>query len=133
MPPRKNNRMIKPAIAILLLLAFAGYSAAVYTGGTEATVHWPAKKMQQSLRGKTIFQEYNCQSCHQLFGLGGYLGPDLTTAWSDKKRGPVYLKALLQSGGARMPNFGFSEAQIDDIITYLEYVDQTATPLRKQE
>ncbi|MGV3529397.1 MAG: c-type cytochrome [Flavisolibacter sp.] len=125
--------MIKPAIAILLLLAFAGYSAAVYTSGTESNVNWPAEKMQRSLRGKTLYQQYNCQSCHQIFGLGGYLGPDLTTAWSDTRRGPVYLKALLQSGGARMPNFDFSEVQINDIITYLEYVDQTATPLQKQE
>lgn len=125
--------MIKPAIAILLLLTYAGYTAVVYTKGTTSSVTWPQEKWQQAMRGKTIFQQYNCQSCHQIYGLGGYLGPDLTTAWSDKKRGPHYLKALLQSGGARMPNFHFGEAQTEDIITYLQYVDATAAPVKIQE
>ena len=34
--------------------------------------------------GKIVFQKYNCISCHQLYGLGGYLGPDLTNVISEK-------------------------------------------------
>lgn len=112
-------------IAVLLLLAYAGYSALVYTRGTElpkAASKWSA----QAAEGKRIFQQQNCTACHQLYGLGGYLGPDLTTAWSDRHRGPAYLRALLQSGGSRMPNFHFSEAEITALLAYLQSVDATA-------
>ena len=32
--------------------------------------------------GRIVWQKNNCQSCHQLYGLGGYLGPDLTNEMS---------------------------------------------------
>mgnify|MGYP006267647119 CR=1 FL=1 len=77
-------------------------------------------------KGKELYQQYNCQSCHQIFGLGGYLGPELTTIISDKTKGPAFAKIILQNGAVRMPNFHLKENEIDEIIDYLKYVDSNA-------
>ncbi|RYY87427.1 MAG: hypothetical protein EOO15_11900 [Chitinophagaceae bacterium] len=57
-----------------------------------------------------------------LVAYAGY-SPDLTTAWSDPKRGPAYLRALLQSGGSRMPNFHFTKNEVASLLAYLRSVD----------
>ena len=31
-------------------------------------------------RGRALWHRRNCQSCHQIYGFGGFLGPDLTNA-----------------------------------------------------
>ena len=118
--------MTKVAVLITLLLLYTAYSALVYTQGTESNIKHSEKVQLQVSGGKRIYQQYNCVACHQIYGLGGYLGPELTTAYSDKVRGEAYLRAILTSGGSRMPNFRFTPAQIDALISYLQYVDATA-------
>jgi nitric oxide reductase subunit C len=104
----------------------------VYTKGTAGNVT-PAAEMQKAVSlGKQLYQQYNCSACHQIFGLGGYLGPELTTAYSDKNRGEAYMRAMLQVGGNRMPNFHLAPQQIDALIAYLKYVDTTATPIKNE-
>jgi nitric oxide reductase subunit C len=122
--------MNRVTVAIGLFLLFILYSSLVYTKGTESLIALPKEETALVNEGKILFQEYNCISCHQVYGLGGYLGPELTTAYSDKNRGEGYMRALLGSGGQRMPNFHFSPKQIDAIIAYLKYVDSTATPIK---
>jgi len=122
--------MAKIATASILILLYAGYSLLIYTKGTREDLSFSQSEKMIIAKGKTLYQEHNCQSCHQLYGLGGYLGPDLTTAYSDKKRGEAYVRAMLQSGGNRMPRFHFSKEQTDQLIAYLKYVDSTAAPLR---
>jgi nitric oxide reductase subunit C len=122
--------MIRVVILLLLIVLFCGYSLLVYTKGTESRLSFTSIEQQKINDGKHIYQQYNCQACHQIYGLGGYLGPELTTAYSDKKRGKNFMKAMLQAGGKRMPNFNFSTPQIDALIAYLKYVDTTATPIK---
>ena len=64
--------MKKIWIFLTLFFAFATYSSWIYTGATD---YGTVMTTRQQL-GKKIYQEYNCQSCHQIFGLGGYLGPE---------------------------------------------------------
>lgn len=122
--------MAKIAIASILVLLYAGYSLLIYTKGTQEDISLPRAEQELVTKGKALYQQYNCQSCHQLYGLGGYLGPDLTTAYSDRNRGEMYMRGLLQAGGNRMPNFHFPKEEIDQLITYLKYVDSTASPTR---
>jgi nitric oxide reductase subunit C len=68
---------------------------------------------------KKIFQLKKCKACHQLYGLAGYLGPELKTAWSDKSRGEEYIKFFLRNGSSRMPVFHFSESEISALVSYL--------------
>ncbi len=118
--------MLRISVFIVLLTLYAVYSAVVYTRGTESSANIPAREYAHIVEGKQLYQQYNCTSCHQIYGLGGYLGPELTTAYSDPQQGELYMRAFLQAGGPRMPNFHFTKEQVDDIISYLRYVDRTA-------
>lgn len=84
--------------------------------------------------GKLLFQKYNCTACHQLYGLGGFMGPDLTNAMSKQGIGELYVSAFLQGGTQRMPNFHLSEDEIKSLVAYLKYVDKTGiSPVKKFE
>jgi len=112
-----NNR----AIFMTLCLAFIPYSAFVYTRGTEASHIAPMG--DEARYGQALFQEHNCVACHQFYGLGGYMGPDLTNVVSNK--GSPYARAFLTSGTQRMPNFDLNETELDAIVAFLEFVDTT--------
>jgi nitric oxide reductase subunit C len=117
----------KVAIFILLFVCYTMYSFIVYTKATEAAPVVAPAEQQAIRKGKQLFQQYNCIACHQLYGLGGYLGPDLTTAWSDKNRGEAYIRAMLISGGARMPKYELSEADVNALTAYLKFADRSFT------
>jgi nitric oxide reductase subunit C len=118
--------MQRIVIFISLFITYLIYSAAVYTKGTETVVSINPDEGAKMRYGKQLYQQYNCTSCHQVYGLGGYLGPELTTAYSDPNRGELYMRAFLQAGGQRMPNFHFNKDEINAIISYLKYIDETA-------
>ena len=118
--------MIKIVAFVSLFTAYLVYSIIVYTKGTEKNFSVSAGEQMKIKTGSDLFQQYNCTSCHQLYGLGGYLGPELTTAYSDPGRGEMYMKAFLKAGGPRMPNFHFKEEDINALISFLKYVDETA-------
>lgn len=92
----------------------------VYTLGTE--VSSPAMT-EQAVKGKLLWQKYNCIACHQLYGLGGYLGPDLTNEMSIRNEKVV--EVFLRNGSGTMPNFNLSENEITALIEFLRYADQT--------
>ena len=116
-----NSKPYLYVIAILLA-TFGLYNYVVYN--TESYIA-TEKLSSEAVRGQQLFQSNRCWSCHQLYGLGGYLGPDLTNVYSDEKKGPLYIKAFLNSGVMSMPQFNFDEAEKDAIVEYLKMVDQT--------
>ncbi|GAA4334546.1 cytochrome c [Flaviaesturariibacter amylovorans] len=118
--------MTRFRIFLTLIGAYLLYSGFVFTKGTETAMKPAPHPTELAMAGKRIFQDYNCAACHQVYGLGGYLGPDLTTAWSDPKRGPRYVEALIRSGGSRMPNFQFTDSQVKELVAYLAFIDATA-------
>ena len=75
------------------------------------------------LAGKTVWQKYNCGACHQVYGLGGYLGPDLTNVYST--RGENYIKTFIQSGTKIMPAFSLKKDELNDIVFYLKNIDSS--------
>jgi len=75
--------------------------------------------------GKMVWQQYNCNACHQIYGQGGFLGPDLTNSYS--KRGENYINAFLQSGTNIMPNFHLSDDERNALLRYLKSVDQSGS------
>lgn len=119
-------------IFVSLFVVFVIYSFVVYTKGTDKKIIYSSIEQERINKGKEIFQKYNCISCHQLYGLGGYLGPELTTAWSDKHRGEIYMRAFLLAGGSRMPKYNFNENEINSLMSYLQYVDSTAITYKSQ-
>ncbi len=108
-------------IAILLAL-FGFYNYVVYNTDGYVAVE---KLSPTAVKGQQLFQSNRCWSCHQLYGLGGYLGPDLTNIYSSEGKGPNYIKAFLNSGVKSMPQFNFSEEEKDALVEYLRLVDET--------
>jgi len=113
-------------VFLFLFAAYILYSSVVYTKGTESDLRLTNAALRNIDHGKQLFQKHNCISCHQLYGLGGYLGPELTTAYSDKSRGELFMRAFLKGGGNRMPNFQFNDDEINALISYMQYIDSSA-------
>jgi nitric oxide reductase subunit C len=114
-----NNR----AIYGMLIVAFVFYTGHVYTQGTEAAHLPPINDIER--QGAAVYQQYNCVACHQFYGLGGYMGPDLTNVISN--RGAAYARAFITAGTATMPNLGLAPEEIDRVVAYLGFVDKTGT------
>lgn len=116
-----------------LFLLFIVYGFVIYTSGTE-TDGGKGFLTEDAKRGKLLFQEYNCTSCHQLYGLGGYMGPDLTNVISAPGKGELYVKSFIQNGTLQMPNFHLCENDVNALTEYLNYVDKTGiSPVRNFE
>jgi nitric oxide reductase subunit C len=114
-----NNRVIFGTMCV----AFIFYSTYVYTKGTEASHLEPMNDVER--QGAVVYQQYNCIACHQFYGLGGYMGPDLTNVVS--KRGEAYARAFIAAGTATMPNLGLAPEEVDSVVAYLAFVDKTGT------
>lgn len=111
----------KSATLIILLLGFLSYSFFLYMSLPVKSK--PVKKEVDA--GKMVWQQYNCNACHQVYGLGGFLGPDLTNVYS--KRGPAYIRSFLNVGVGAMPVFNLSEAETKSLLTYLKDIDASGT------
>lgn len=113
------GKMVR-ATWITLVLLFLVYTISIYLYGTKRKQIPPDAK---AMAGWKIWQDKNCQSCHQLYGLGGYMGPDLTNVHSAK--GPDYMRVFIQFGSGRMPNYHINEQDASDIIAFLAWVDKS--------
>jgi nitric oxide reductase subunit C len=108
------------SILLILSICFALYSLAVYRYSAGSSESAPSAAANE---GWKVWQEKNCQSCHQLYGLGGYMGPDLTNVISKKGAGHVH--TFVQYGTGRMPNFHLNSREIESITAFLAWVDQS--------
>ena len=109
------------SVLLFLLFSFLCYSFYLY-------YHLPVKSISQhpeAATGKLSWQKYNCNACHQIYGLGGYLGPDLTNVYS--KRGPDYIKAFLKNGTSIMPAFHLTEQETKDLVSFLKDIDASGS------
>ena len=109
----------KTIAGVLLTLSFLTYSFYLYSSLPVSEVVFSTDVD----RGKTIWQQHNCTACHQVYGLGGYLGPDLTNEYS--RRGPDIIKAMIKTGTKTMPAFNLTETETSDLPAYLKHIDQT--------
>ena len=111
---RKKIIVITVLLAVFLCYSFYLYSAL------------PVKNYllnKEADSGKLIWQKYNCNACHQVYGLGGYLGTDVTNVYSLK--GAAYIQAFLKSGTTIMPDFHLTEREIKDLTVFLKTMDAT--------
>jgi len=116
-----NTDGVKMKIALVLLLAFLLYSAFIYIKPAQGRIY----SNPEVSRGKAVWQHYNCQACHQVYGLGGFLGPDLTNVYS--KRGKEFIHAFLATGSPVMPAFKLSREEMNDLTAFLRNMDSSGT------
>ncbi len=78
---------------------------------------------EAAMEGRALWHDYNCQSCHQLYGFGGFLGPDLTNA--SERLTDARLEAVLTTGAGQMPAFDLAADARGAIATFLAEVHET--------
>ncbi len=106
---------------IVLFIAFILSSWLIYAYCDRSES--PIPPSAQVLAGWDVYQAKNCQACHQIYGLGGYLGPDLTNTAGDK--GPEYMKAFISKGTGKMPDFHLSDTEVNNLISFLSWVNKS--------
>ncbi len=113
-------------IFIALCTLFLIYSASIYI---QPVFNKKEKIFHPKIvgEGKLVWQKYNCQSCHQLYGLGGYLGPDLTNIYSQPEKGELVIRAMLKSGTRQMPSFELKEEEILVLLEFLKSADASGS------
>ena len=111
----------------LLFVSFITYSGIVYRDcdPKENNLNETEIPDHSIKNGWMLWQEKNCQSCHQLYGLGGYMGPDLTNVYSAKNKGPEYMRGFIKYGMGRMPDYHLNDEEVADVISFLKWVDQS--------
>lgn len=121
------NIGLRKSLMTFLLAAFGVQSALVYfdDAGADATL------TELAVRGRRIWHEHNCQVCHQIYGFGGFLGPDLTNAAQRLTR--ARLDEVLTVGNAQMPAFHLSSEAIDAVEAYLHELNTTGIGVARRD
>ncbi|MCO6460684.1 MAG: cytochrome c [Saprospiraceae bacterium] len=73
--------------------------------------------------GKQIWQDNNCTACHQIYGLGGFLGPDLTNVFS--KLSDEQISVKIRTGNNIMPSYNLTDKQMKELIAYLRSLNRS--------
>jgi nitric oxide reductase subunit C len=83
------------------------------------------------VRGKHLWETRNCIGCHTLLGEGAYFAPELGNVYV--RRGPDFIKAWIKAqpthapGRRQMPQFNFTEAQLEDLVQFLKWTSRIDT------
>ncbi|MCZ6597955.1 MAG: hypothetical protein O7B99_09975, partial [Planctomycetota bacterium] len=64
-----------------LVVCFLGVSVVAYTDHPRVSAGPPLDELERA--GLAVWRENNCQACHQVYGFGGFHGPDLTNRVSE--------------------------------------------------
>lgn len=121
------NLGLRKLLLASLLASFCGQTALVYLDDTAG----PGQRLsEQAVQGRRLWHQHNCQACHQIYGFGGFLGPDLTNAGPRLTR--ARLDEVLTVGNSQMPAFHLDSPAIDAIEAYLLELDQTGIGVARQ-
>ena len=83
-------------------------------------------------RGKHLWETRNCIGCHTLLGEGAYFAPELGNVYP--RRGAEFIKVWIKyrpkegvEGRRSMPQFDFSDQELDDLVTFLKWTSEVNT------
>jgi nitric oxide reductase subunit C len=91
------------------------------------------------IAGKKIWERESCINCHTILGEGAYFAPELGNVWvryggnDDPEGARDTLKAWFQAqptgieGRRQMPQFHFSDKELDEIIDFLKWTSEINT------
>jgi len=114
-------------IFLVLFVCFIAFSVWIYAIPLFSPSPYSEKELHLVAEGKLVWQKHNCHTCHQLYGLGGYLGPDLTNVYSRSGNNEHYIRGIVKSGVKQMPAFEISEEEMNALLQFLKNVDQSGT------
>jgi nitric oxide reductase subunit C len=114
----------RTSTVVALFIAYLLVSAVAYTDYPRSRHEEPVVLNDLERQGLQIWRDNNCQACHQLYGFGGFLGPDLTNQVSEDRSNDEF-RSVLSEGSPPMPAFGFSDVEQDAVLAYLRAMDRT--------
>ena len=114
-----NEHKHKVLIFKILILLFTIHTFIVYNSGTNIN---SIMMSSGALKGKALWQKNNCTACHQIYGLGGYLGPDLTNVYSRYGDG---VKSFLNAGIESMPVYSFSDSEQKNLLEFFKSLNES--------
>jgi nitric oxide reductase subunit C len=89
---------------------------------------------QKIARGKALWEENDCIGCHTILGEGAYFAPELGNVYLRFGKNKEAIKAFIQSrpangipGRRSMPQFNFSDQDLDAIAEFLKYSSEINT------
>lgn len=106
----------------LLVVIYLSVSVVAYIDFPRRADDAPLTNLEQ--RGLAVWRGHNCQACHQIYGFGGFLGPDLTNRVTDATP-DAELGWILESGSGQMPAFDLPSADQEAILAYLRAVNRS--------
>lgn len=117
------DRPVATSIMALLVLGVAAlgikgaFTPAPPTAQAVAIVE-PAGQLSALARsGREVFQQQNCATCHTVKGVGGQLGPDLTTI--GQQLSASWLLSHLENPTPPMPSIHLSNDELMSLTAYL--------------
>lgn len=129
--------MLSKSQARLFFLAATGGFSFVFLGLTVDTLLQVPERSnadgltEEVVHGKEIWESNNCMGCHTILGEGAYYAPELTRVV--ERRGEEWIRIFLRDpeamfpGQRRMVKYDFTEAEIDAVIAFLDWVGKVDT------
>jgi cytochrome c2 len=120
----RGRKLFFSGTLVCLIIFFALSTHAMATILASATIPKAEKEREQMVRkGETLVQEKGCIACHKIKGVGATIGPDLTGV-TKRLKIEIIRKRLHDPRSVKpdsiMPNFGFTDEEVEDIIAYLK-------------
>jgi len=122
---RHRHPRQRPVAMALTAAVVVGVVGLTYLGASASppgSVRVPPTEgmSSQELAGLKVYNEQGCTACHQIRGVGGQTGPDLSRAgfrWDAE----AIRRQIVTPKDERMPAYGgLSQEQLDDLVTFLE-------------
>ena len=121
-----NQRSPQEIILGVLVLVYISISVVTYTDYPKQAQHPALTDLER--KGLDLWRTNNCQVCHQFYGMGGFLGPDLTNRVTDETPDSE-ISWILVSGSRQMPAFGFQPAEQEALLAFLRAMSRTGQSL----
>ena len=115
--------------SVFFILVFVGL---IFDSERKIPQRSNAQNLTESvIKGKKLWETRNCIGCHTLLGEGAYFAPELGNVY--KRRGGDFITAWIASqpthtpGRRQMPQFNFTEAQLNDMVEFLKWTSEINT------
>ena len=89
---------------------------------------------EQVIAGKRLWEKNDCIGCHSLIGEGAYFAPELGNVYTRFGKSTDAIKGFIKSrpkngipGRRSMPQFNFTDEELEEIAQFLKYVDGIKT------
>jgi len=117
-----RQRPIAMSLTAAVVVGVVGLTFLGATASQPGAVRVPPTEGMSSevLAGLQVFNEQGCSACHQIRGVGGQAGPDLSRAGRQLEEADMR-RQIVTPKNDEMPAFdGLSPQQLSDLVTFLK-------------